>query len=351
MKKKFFFTILLIAGSTVLQFSCKKENNNVAPETEDKWVDLHAPNCGTPEYINFVNANSGCILGRSSNNGESGDVILKTNKGGKTWDSIFLPGSFLIGTFGSMLGGAYPDPDNPNGVYAAGNNGLFHSTDNGVHWEKTRINSKIQMTNMHFFDPANGISVGYGINKTADSGKTWQSVYKSDAFAFSFTMLQFTSRQTGYVAGGTAFDATNFGMMVKTMDGGNTWKQIDYRFHDITGMAFINDKVGYVLMNLTSSGIAGTPPFKDGYELDKTIDGGNTWLVVNKNIKKDYGGIGEKIFFRNELEGFSDGIYHTVDGSKTWRKEHVPAWICFPDNIIGYAAEMKVGGAILKRNL
>jgi len=350
MKSNFYLVILLMTALSVFQFSCKKESDELS--NEDKWVNLHAPNCGTPEYINFVNANSGCILGRS-NNGESGDIILKTNDGGKTWDSIFLSGPFLMGTFGSMLGGVYPDPADSNTMYAAGINGLMRSTDNGTHWEKTNIYSKIKTGNTYFFDAANGILADEGIYKTNDSGKTWQSVYKSDAFAFSFNMLHFTSKQTGYATGGTAFDATNFGMMVKTTDGGNTWQQIDYPFHDIISMSFINDEFGYISVDLSSSGTAGAPPYISGCELYKTTDGGVSWKLINKDFQDKYGGNATELNFKSEKEGFfsnSSGIYHSIDGGKTWEIEHhTGGWLCFPNSQVGYAVEMKTDGAILKR--
>jgi photosystem II stability/assembly factor-like uncharacterized protein len=291
MKPSFFILLFLLATIIITTSACRKEQHAMQPV--DKWEKLHAPYCGKPLEINFITAKTGCVLGMAYGGGDSTDynIILKTTDGGNTWQSIYLSHRFLIDTLGSMSGGAYLDLDDPNTVYVAGRNGLMRSEDEGKHWENTNIYNRIQTPAMHFFDSSNGISLqGIGIYKTIDSGKTWQVVYNPDAFAFSFTMLQFTSRQTGYAAGGVSFDDNNFGMMVKTTDGGNTWQQIDYPFHDIIGMSFINDKLGYISVDLSSSGSAGGPPFTSGCELYKTTDGGKTWSLINKDFQNIYGG-------------------------------------------------------------
>lgn len=346
----FLLSVIIISIS-----ACEKERNEVQPT--DKWENLHAPNFGQPLDINFVNANEGCVLGMGVGGEDSLDynIILKTTDGGKTWQSIYLSHRFLIDTIGSMLGGAFLYQYNPNILFAGGLiNNLWRSDDGGKHWSKANVTKPPGSSISHFFDPAHGISVGEGVYQTMDSGKTWRTVYKSDAFAFGFTMLQFPSRQTGYAAGGVAFDATNFGMMVKTTDGGNTWQQINYPFHDILSMYFIDDEDGYISVNLNSSGVAGTPPYINGYELYKTTDGGNTWTDVTPVIVLKNKNIISNLYFKNNMEGFctiSGIIYHTVDGGKTWRKDHNRSiyyrCIAFPDNHTSYAIDK--AGAILER--
>lgn len=337
----------------MVAFSCRKGEDDVQPL--DKWVNLHAPYIGSPSDIEFISSKVGCVVGRGFGGGDSlmYNIILTTKDGGTTWHSIYLSNNFLIDTIGSMLGGSNFYQYNPDILFAGGlMNNIWCSHDDGEHWKKANVTSPPGSPNSYFFDPANGISVSFGIYKTTDSGKTWKSVYKTDDFAFTFKILQFTSLKTGYAAGGVAFDATNFGLMVKTTDGGDTWQQINYPFHDILSMYFINDELGYVSVNLNSSGFAGAPPFTTGCELYKTTDGGNTWANVTPPLVMENKYDISNLYFKNRSEGFctiAGLIYHTTDGGKTWQKEYdkITSVLIFPDNHTGYAIDAT--GSVLKR--
>ena len=163
-------------------------------------------------------------------------------------------------------------------------------------------------------------------------------------------MLQFSGNQTGYTCGGIFFDGVNYGVMAKTNNGGNTWQQINYPFHDITGMSFSNDNVGYIVMNMDSANIART--YSVGTDLYKTADGGTTWTLVQKNIFSDYQSGATDLYFRNEHDGFVLGgsVYHTTDGGITWHNEGPSSNIgrlFFPNPSCCYAIDWE--GNVYKR--
>lgn len=111
--------------------------------------------------------------------------------------------------------------------------------------------------------------------------------------------------------------------MAKTIDGGNTWPNINYPTNNsITGMYFIDNNIGYLTVNLHKGTIATT--ISNGNSLYRTLDGGNNWSLINENLYNDLNDILSNLFFRNELEGFAQGalgIYHTTNGGKTWQNE------------------------------
>ncbi len=70
--------------------------------------------------------------------------------------------------------------------------------------------------------------------------------------------------------------------MGKTIDGGNTWNVLNYPFDDIVSVSFVNDNTGYVSM-LTASG--NLLQSHSGSKLIKTTDGGNSWQIIQFKIQ------------------------------------------------------------------
>ena len=240
----------------------------------------------------------------------------------------------------------YVSPFNSNIVFS-GNQNLIRSTDGGNHWQKVDTINKKGTTNIYFFNPVNGLSSTGGIIcSTTDSGLNWTPFYHQSLIGFH--LLPFTSRQIGYFAGGFQFDGNAGGIMGKTIDGGKTWKIIDYPFNDIISVSFVDNNIGYVSM-LTASGNIGVTYL--GSKLIKTIDGGNSWQVIQQNPNDNKGTGYYNLFFKSEQEGYytNHGIFHTLDGGKTWQKEsNIPASIlCFPDIHSSYTID--TSGVVFKR--
>lgn len=312
---------LLLVLTFFLFTQCKKNNNT--SDFFNLWEKLSTPYFGNFIDIRFISNDTGYILG--SDTLSANNILVKTCDGGRTWSKINFSHKFLNDTSGGVMQLLNVSPFSANIVFS-GRTNIIRSTDGGYNWNVIdHASSGYVWGNCHFFSPSTIIRSGENIYKSLDSGITWTNVYNISAGGYAFfTMLQFTNNQIGYTAGGIFYDATNYGVMSKTTDGGNSWQTIDYPFHDIVGMSFLNENSGYIIMNMDSGNIATT--YYGGCALYKTSDGGNSWLMINKNIFQNLNVAdqGSNLYFRNNEEGFCagrEGIYHTKDGGITWQNE------------------------------
>ena len=345
-------SLIILTSFLFFNISCNKPDNVQVPT--NVWQKLNTPFFGKPLDIKFISADTGYILGAKYSDDSIYNILVKTNDGGQTWQSIeYTNHKFLTDTSGGTMNLIYVSPFNSNIVFSGGNLNLLRSTDGGYHWQRVDTVNRQGGPLMHFFDPVNGVSAGgEQAAKTTDSGYNWSRTFFQQSLVF-LHLLQFTSKQVGYIAGGFQFDGNSGGSLVKTTDGGNTWQMINYPFDDILSISFVNDNIGYISM-LTESGNIGSTQV--GSKFIKTTDGGNTWQVIaqtpNDNKSKD--NTYTSIYFQTELEGFAinpKGIFHTTDGGNTWKQEHsgFMNFICFPDAHTGYVID--TGGVVYKRIL
>ena len=124
------------------------------------------------------------------------------------------------------------------------------------------------------------------------------------------------------------------GMLMKTVDGGISWDTLFYpSFIELNSICFPTHDTGYIV---------GESPAPDIFIL-KTIDGGNTWLEINCNVCYWSGIHFSKVFFLNPDIGFATGpselLQKTSNGGLTWNIcgncEHGTD-IDFPSDSIGY---------------
>jgi photosystem II stability/assembly factor-like uncharacterized protein len=346
MKKNFIFlSTLLMAVCCLLFIKCKKHDS--PPNYSNLWQKLNVPYFGRISDIEFTSRDTGYIIGYDTT-APGGSTIVKTYDGGQTWQKIYF--QHVVASANNLQpAGAWlqVSPFNSNILFsmAGGINIVYiiRSIDGGYHWKIIdSTQSHAAWGQYHFFTPANVIRSGEFIYTSIDSGFTWSKVYDPQNGFADFQMLQFTSAQTGYTSGGVFFDGVNYGRMAKTNDGGNAWQQVNYPFHDITGMSFIDDNTGYVTMNMDSGNIART--YFGGTDLYKTSDGSLTWSIVKKNIFSNYEVGAIDLYFRNEKDGFvlSAGVYHTTDGGNTWDNEGPSSNISklfFPNSSCCYAID------------
>ena len=165
-----------------------------------------------------------------------------------------------------------------------------------------------------------------GIMRTVDGGQTWTSISMA-AHANLLIDTYFTDDNRGWVVGGqggTSYDRLK-PVVLFTTDGGMTWEDkllnsgIDFpRGEWGWKIQFLNDQLGFVsLENFSAAAIL------------KTVDGGKTWkrIEVRDGQKNtDLEGIG----FVNEMVGWAGGwgagfpsdplgtTSGTIDGGATW---------------------------------
>jgi photosystem II stability/assembly factor-like uncharacterized protein len=216
--------------------------------------------------------------------------LYRTRDGGKTWSVVEslteeqIKGLCAIDILKSKFVNA-GKLEQRTIVHAGGRVGgpakLARSLDGGETWSVIDMTPYTAMIlDVKFFDAMNGIVFGASdadvqvsharILRTDDGGKTWKTAYESKRL-FEITWKgSFPSRKVGY-ATVQSYDpdpANSQRYVVKTNDGGKTWKELplvnDAKVREF-GIAFYDNNIGWV-------GAA-----SGGYQ---TTDGGATWTPV-----------------------------------------------------------------------
>lgn len=82
---------------------------------------------------------------------------------------------------------------------------------------------------VHFLNPLEGWAIGdFTIRHTSDGGTTWDLQYEMNASLANFYRLgqvQFLDAQTGWVSGSNDGDTGYFTGILRTDDGGKTWRE------------------------------------------------------------------------------------------------------------------------------
>lgn len=259
--------------------------------------------------MHFPTSTVGYACGGTMGFGPYYSILIKTTDGGVTWDSL---------STNQLPGGNVYFADQVTG-FVSGGNELWKTTDGGQNFAPTdlQLPSDVIITEIYFDSPSVGIvaTISYTneqkhfitIERTADLGVTWNTVYNDTIFENSSTVyyekinvFHFPNSNVGYAAGGN-------GLFLKTTDGGLTWtKQYLAPYTNLTGLFFTSPSVGYI---------------NNAGGIYKTTDGGQTWTVQNISPL----GIISEIAFANAAVGYAvgkDGIYKTTNGGGLNVKEH-----------------------------
>jgi photosystem II stability/assembly factor-like uncharacterized protein len=162
----------------------------------------------------------------------------------------------------------------------------------------------------HFEDKRIGVVV-----RTTDGGQSWKEtiIRPSDVGIPTLNSLHFVNPGTGWVVG---VDSGGTGVVLKTTDGGETWAISKLRFDQVPVTVFFADE--------QTGWMGGSTPYpgqEDGQggpsDILFTTDGGKTW-DSQRRVPVSI----EDIFFLDRNTGWAAGykgvIYHTTDGGRTW---------------------------------
>ena len=245
--------------------------------------------------------------------GATGGGVWKTMDGGRSWENI------SDGFFGGSIGAVEVAKSDPNVIYVGGG-------------EKTLRGN---------------VSSGYGIWKTVDAGKTWQSVGLKNSRHVPRIRIHPNDPNTVYAAVlGDIYKPSQERGIYKSQDGGTTWRKT----------LFVNDQAGAVDLVLdptnprimyASTWRAKRTPYSlssggDGSALWKSTDSGESWTEISKNEgfpKDTLGIIGVAVSPKNAQRVWAivenkekGGLYRSDDGGKKWsmvnseRKLRQRAW-------------------------
>jgi photosystem II stability/assembly factor-like uncharacterized protein len=252
--------------------------------------------------------------------------------GRPAWKGVWEPVSYPEDA--TLNGVFFVNPDvgwvTSGSVYDGGM--LIRTRDGGASWDVQlgdRDSKEPPFQSPYFLDERVGwvlqpTEIGkYKLLRTTD-GETWQQVGAIHA-NWGLQDYVFLSRNVGVYVDGN----DNVGRIVRTSDGGRTWKDVfqcrakivvDGLSRDVEcnlkALHFPSANVGYA--------IGGAHGAKRMLFVAKTEDGGNRWTL---NVVSDIGGDLEvyhdhELFFTDENTGYAHlsekRLYRTADGGRTW---------------------------------
>jgi photosystem II stability/assembly factor-like uncharacterized protein len=225
--------------------------------------------------------------------------VWKSDDYGRTWNPIFDQES------SQSIGAIAVAPSDPNVVYAASGEGL-HRPD---------------------------LSVGNGIYKSTDAGKTWKHLGLRDAQQIPALAVdpRDPSRLFAAVLGHPYGPSEERGIFRST-DGGQTWKKVIYKDENTGGSGVeidpSNPDVVYASMWEAREG-----PWEDGNifngtngGLFKSTDGGETWHPLTAGLPKDLSQVNVAIAPSNTRRLYATigsssgklGVYRSDDAGENW---------------------------------
>lgn len=232
------------------------------------WLDIPV-NIGSIFLIEFFDSYNGIC---SSDSG-----IFKTSDGGFSW--IKMPSASLY----DILKIEFISEDT---VYFFTENEFYKSFNGG---DSLIPNSFISdVTTVEFINGNEGLAISSGsIAKTIYGGNFW-IFPPTSIFPEKLKALFYASEDTVYAVGEN-------GLIIKSIDSGDTWIQQNSNVtDDLNALFFVSADTGYVV---------GGTFFSTGGVILKTTDGGNTWVQQTSNSQ-------EPLFyvsFFNSSDGFALG--------------------------------------------
>ena len=245
--------------------------------------------------VSFSNEKEGWTCGRWG-------TILRTGDGGKTWS---LQSS---GTENTLCSIHFVDPQNG---WAVGEEGIIlHTDDGGKTWGKQKSPVPFYLMKVYFVTPLRGWIVGERthILSTIDGGKTWNIQFKDEDFILK--SISFCDRLHGWAVG-------EYGYIYHTKDGGDTWKKqaglfdISETTGAVEGGTFLFDVIAVDPQTVWAVGI-------DGYVI-RTTDGGRTWKEVKTGAPKTQLFCVASNRAGTVLIGGNGTILVSTDSGKTWK--------------------------------
>jgi photosystem II stability/assembly factor-like uncharacterized protein len=219
---------------------------------------------------------------------------------------------------------AFPGP-NSGWMIASGH--LYRTSDAGLTWQNTKLETEPEFKSLSFSDQRNGWAAGWGgvIYHTDDGGLSWSK--QNSGTTVDLWKIFFVDATHGWATGGRTGSKWH-SVMLATNDGGTSWKTLsnesDLTLHDVT---FVDECRGW------------------GLDMRKrkvvhTNDGGQTW-TTQVELEKSY----DSMFFLNSDEGWlvGEAVVHTNDGGQAWNVQTADEFAyslrkaIFADNLRGWA--------------
>jgi len=260
---------------------------------------------------------SGCTLASTSQStAKSSGGVWRSNDGAKT----FVQTNDLMATRGRILtlntadiNSLTLDPQDPLTVYAASTaNGIFYTIDGGNSWQQFKALTAGSINDISVDSQNKCVIYATAANKlfkTENCGRDWNNIYYHQKSQVVLTALAVDPKN-----GGVVYLGTSEGEVLKSLDGGHAW---------VTSHRIQQDKIMDIVIDPFESRIVFVGSAKKG--LFKSLTGGASWSSLGAGLES-YVGSHEyrKLIYDaatpNSLLFISKfGLLKTVDGGNTWR--------------------------------
>ncbi len=190
-------------------------------------------------------------------------------------------------------------------------------------WIQQELGTRAEFQDLFFLDEQRGFIVGGGINiqggilgRTDDGGRTWKfdsglTSPSGRATSFHLNGVWFVNERTGFIVG-DGFQ------ILRTRDGGEHWHRISSGrvWAHLRDLQFVDDQYGWAI---GSGGMV------------RTEDGGETWrgpLKLDPDAKKPQDAAGQAVSFVDRYRGWLVGrhglIRYSNDGGESWVVQEAP---------------------------
>lgn len=282
--------------------------------------------------------------------GATGGGVWKTTDAGETWKNV-SDGFFGVGSIGAIA----VAPSDPNVVYVGtgsacprGNvsigDGLYKSTDAGKTWQHMGLAraGQIARVRIHPRDPdlvyvavlgnVFGPNPERGVFRSTDGGRTWKKILFISEKTGAVDLSMDPHNPRVLYAGmwrverkpWTLIDGGEEGGVYKTTDGGDTWTKLKGGLpQGLTG------RIGVAVSPANSDRVWVLMEAQDGGGVFRSEDAGKTWTRINKERKLlqrhwYYCHIYADPQDENTVYALNTGFYKSIDGGKTFQRIRVP---------------------------
>jgi photosystem II stability/assembly factor-like uncharacterized protein len=244
-------------------------------------------------------------------------------------------------------------PGKPNVFYIGVNNGgVWRSTDYGHTWQSLFDDQPTQSVGTLAIAPSNpdviyvgsgeglrrpDLSIGDGIYKSKDGGKTWKNVGLRDGQQIGSILVDPRNPNRVYCAVvGHPYGANAERGVFRSVNGGETWEKVLYKDED-TGaidLAFDPANAQTIYAVLWASRLG---PWESGSwqgpnsGLYRSTDGGTNWRPLTKGLPSTADGLGRiglgiapsdsrRMYAIVEAPARLGGLYRSDDAGESWRR-------------------------------
>lgn len=275
-----------------------------------------------------------CIGGGSKSTTPILGGIFKTVDFGKTWQvksSVATVKTESVNISGLDIYALVNDPQDANTLYLGTSMGMFYSYDFGESWHQTRglKTGKINGVAVHPQEKCTLFATtGRYVYKSEDCGRTFESIHYNDSPSAEVDSIAVDGFNPDII-----YIGTMDGDLIKTIDGGKTWKTM-YRFKKPVHRIVLGKDTRIVW-----AGVYGV-----GAVLSE--DGGESWSEESVKPQKGFSGardVRDLAYDPNSntlITASKYGLIKTSDNGKTW--ESLPI-LSAPGELVVYSVAFNPG--------